>query len=37
MNRKSGRKAQELVWAETRDEFESKVPESKEVYALLDS
>jgi hypothetical protein len=36
MNRKSGQKAQQMVWAETRSEFESKVPEVKESYALLD-
>jgi hypothetical protein len=36
MNRKSGRKAQEVVWAEARSEFESKVPEVKAVYEMLE-
>ncbi|PKS06078.1 hypothetical protein jhhlp_007912 [Lomentospora prolificans] len=36
MVRKSGHVAQERVWDETRSEFESKVPEVKEVYEMLD-
>ena len=36
MERKSGRIAQQRVWDETRREFESKVPEVKAVYDLLD-
>lgn len=36
MERKSGRVAQKRVWEETREEFESKVPEVKAVYGMLD-
>jgi hypothetical protein len=36
MERKSGRMAQERVWAETRREFETKVPEVKSVFEMLD-
>lgn len=35
MERKSGLAAQQRVWEETKVEFESKVPESKAVYAML--
>lgn len=36
MIRKSGRAAQERVWAETRSEFEAKVPEVKAIFDMLD-
>jgi hypothetical protein len=36
MERKSGQIAQKRVWDETRSEFESKVPEVRAVYDLLD-
>ena len=35
MERKNGRVAQKRVWEETKEEFESKVPEAKAVYAML--
>jgi hypothetical protein len=37
MERKSGHKAQQRVWEETRSELESKVPEVKRVYEMLDN
>ncbi|KAK4448386.1 hypothetical protein QBC34DRAFT_301053 [Podospora aff. communis PSN243] len=36
MNRKSGRAAQQRVWEETREELESKIPEIKTVFEMLD-
>ena len=36
MLRKSGKIAQQRVWDETRAEFESKVPDVKKVFELLD-
>lgn len=36
MVRKSGQKAQQRVWEETRSELEAKVPEAKAVFELLD-
>jgi hypothetical protein len=36
MERKSGQIAQQRVWEETRSEFETKVPEVKAIYALLE-
>ena len=36
MERKSGRAAQQRVWEETRSELESKVPEVKPIYEMLD-
>ena len=36
MTRKSGQIAQNRIWDETREEFESKVPELKSVYKMLD-
>ncbi|KAM0420476.1 hypothetical protein ACHAPT_011769 [Fusarium lateritium] len=36
MVRKSGRIAQQRVWDETREELESKVPEVKAIYEMLD-
>ncbi|KAH6877194.1 hypothetical protein B0T10DRAFT_448061 [Thelonectria olida] len=36
MVRESGRKAQQRVWEETRRELESKVPEVKAIYEMLD-
>jgi hypothetical protein len=36
MVRKSGQKAQQQVWEETRSEFEAKVPEVKAIFELLD-
>lgn len=36
MERKSGRAAQLRVWQETRDELESKIPEVKAIYKILD-
>ncbi|KAH7245193.1 hypothetical protein BKA59DRAFT_555185 [Fusarium tricinctum] len=36
MERKSGRAAQQRVWEETRQELESKAPEVKAVYEMLD-
>lgn len=36
MERKSGQVAQQRLWDETRQEFESKVPEVKAVYKMLD-
>lgn len=35
MERESGRRAQQRVWEETRQELESKVPEVKSVYEML--
>lgn len=35
MERKSGQLAQQRLWEETRNEFESKVPEVKAVYEML--
>ncbi|KAI6749448.1 hypothetical protein HG530_015287 [Fusarium avenaceum] len=36
MERKSGHAAQQRVWEETREELESKVPEVKAIYEMLD-
>lgn len=36
MERKSGQVAQQRLWDETRSEFESKVPEVKAIYEMLD-
>lgn len=36
MERKSGRAAQQRVWEETRQELESKAPEVKAIYDMLD-
>jgi hypothetical protein len=35
MDRKSGKVAQKRVWDETRQEFEAKAPEVKEIYDML--
>ena len=37
MERASGKKAQQRVWDETRDELETKVPELRSVYEMLDA
>jgi hypothetical protein len=36
MARKSGQLAQQRVWKETREELESKVPEIKSIFKVLD-
>lgn len=36
MLRESGRKAQQIVWKETRSELEGKVPEVKAIFEMLD-
>lgn len=36
MERKSGHMAQQRVWEETRSELETKAPEVKPVYEMLD-
>lgn len=36
MERQSGKKNQQRVWEETRQELEGKVPDVKAVYAMLD-
>jgi hypothetical protein len=36
MDRRSGQRAQERVWQETREEFEKQVPEVRAVYEMLD-
>ena len=37
MERKSGSVAQQRVWEETRIEFETKAPEVKSVFKMLDT
>ena len=37
MERQSGRRNQQRVWEETREELESKVPELKAIYDMLDT
>lgn len=37
MQRQSGQRNQKRVWEETRQELESKVPEVKAVFDMLDS
>ncbi|KPM41174.1 hypothetical protein AK830_g5390 [Neonectria ditissima] len=36
MERASGRKTQQRVWQETREELEAKIPEVKSIYEMLD-
>lgn len=37
MERQSGRKNQQRVWDETKEELESKAPDVRDVYKMLDT